>query len=338
MATLDEAIALRAAGIGAPVLILYPIPPEAAAAAAGAQVELVAAEADSLAATLVAWRARPGTAMGPATLRLHLEIETGLARAGFRPSAAAAAARAIADTPGVELAGIWSHLASSHEAEASVRQLERFATAEAALRSAGLAVPPRHVAATGALLAGTGPNFELVRPGLALYGELPDAFPIADDRALLAAELRPAMTLKARAIRLEWLEAGETVGYGGRWTAPSRSLLATLPIGYGDGWARAYGGGSSALVRGRRVPLVGSVAMDAVMADVTAIPDITTDDEFVLLGSQSDERITVAELARARTTISWEVLASMAYRVARVYHAAAGLSGIRTLAGESLAR
>ena len=338
VATLDEAIALRAAGLEAPVLILYPIPPEAAAAAAGAQVELVAAEADSLAATLAAWRARPGAAMGHATLRLHLEIETGLARAGFRPGAAAAAARAIADTPGVELAGIWSHLANSRDADASARQLERFATAEAAIRSAGLRVPPRHLAATGALLAGTGPSFELVRPGLALYGELPDGFPIAADRAALVAELRPAMTLKTRAIRLEWLDAGETVGYGGRWTAPSRSLLATLPVGYGDGWARAYGGGSSALVRGRRVPLVGSVAMDAVMADVTATPDITTDDEFVLLGSQADERITVADLARARTTISWEVLASMAYRVARVYHAAAGLSGIRTLAGESLTR
>ena len=338
MATLDEAIALRAAGIEAPVLILYPIPPEAAAAAAAARVELVAAEADSLAATLKAWRGRPGAAMGLATLRLHLEIETGLARAGFRPNAAAAAAQGIADTPGVELAGIWSHLASSHDADASLDQLERFSTAEAAIRSAGLAVPPRHLAATGALLAGTGPSFELVRPGLALYGELPDAFPISEDRARLVAKLRPAMTLKARAIRLEWFEADETVGYGGRWTAPRRSLLATLPLGYGDGWARAYGGRSSALVRGRRVPLVGSVAMDAVMADVTALPDITVDDEFVLIGSQSGERISVADLARARTTISWEVLASMAYRVARVYHAAAGLSGIRTLAGESLTR
>ena len=102
-------------------------------------------------------------------------------------------------------------------------------------------MPPGHLAATGALLAGTGPSFELVRPGLALYGELPDDFPIADDRARLEAELRPAMTLKARAIRLEWLEAGETVGYAGRWTAPGRSLLATLPVGYGDGWAARTG-------------------------------------------------------------------------------------------------
>jgi alanine racemase len=178
----------------------------------------------------------------------------------------------------------------------------------------------------------------LSAPGLALYGEVPGDFPVEAGRAAAVAELRPAMTLKARPIRLEWLEAGESVGYGGRWTAPHRSLLATLPIGYGDGWARAYGGSSSALVRGRRVPLVGSVAMDAVMADMSAVPEVTMDDEFVLLGAQGDARIAASELARTRTTISWEVLASMAYRVARVYHAAAGLSGIRTLTGESLAR
>ena len=338
VATLDEAIALRAADIEAPILVLYPIPAEAAPAAALARVELVAAEEGSLSAILAAWRDRPTDLVGGAGLRIHLEIETGLARAGFRPSAAGKAAAAIAATPHAELVGLWSHLASSHDADASARQLERFRAAEASIQGAGLALPPRHMAATGALLAGTGPSLEMVRPGLALYGEIPDDFPVEAGRAATVAELRPAMTLKARAIRLEWLEAGESVGYGGRWTAPQRSRLATLPVGYGDGWARAYGASSFALVRGRRVPLVGSVAMDAVMADVSAMPEVTLDDEFVLLGAQGEARISATELARARTTISWEVLASMAYRVARVYHAAAGLSGIRTLTGESLTR
>ncbi len=127
VATLDEAIALRAGGIEAPILVLYAIPPEAAPAAALSGVELVAAEAGSLAATLAAWRAWPGAVMGDASLRFHLEIETGLARAGFRPEAAGVAAASIAATPGAELAGLWSHLASSHDADASARQLERFA-------------------------------------------------------------------------------------------------------------------------------------------------------------------------------------------------------------------
>lgn len=339
VASLDEAMAVRATGLETPILVLYTVPPEDGARAASAGIELVAAEASALRDTLAGWRTRPGVRRGSGTarLRIHLEVETGLARAGFRPDRVAAAARSIIDTPGVELAGLWTHLASSHDALASAAQVERFATAEVALIAADLPLPPRHLAASGALLGGTAPHAELVRPGLILYGEVPSGFPVAADGAVLADGLRPAMVLKARALRLERLEPGEAVGYGGGWMAERPSLIATLPLGYGDGWSRAYGG-AQAIVRGRRVPLVGSVAMDAVAADVTDVPGVGPEDEFVLLGTQGLETITVAELARLRTTISWEVLAAMAYRVPRVYHSAAGLSGHRTLAGESLTR
>jgi alanine racemase len=340
VASIDEATRLRAAGVTAPLLVLYSVPPEAVAAAAAAGIELVAAEEAALRDGLAAWRgssrAGSGRSAGPG-LRLHLEVETGLARAGLRPAAVVAAARDIAATPGVTLAGLWTHLASSHDPVASAAQAERFAAAEAALEAAGLSVPPRHRSATGALFAAAAPFDEMVRPGLALYGELPDGFPIAADRAAAAAALRPAMTLKARPLRVERLAPGERVGYGGLWTADRPSVVATLPVGYGDGWARAYAG-AQVLVRGRRVNLVGSVAMDAVAADVTDVPGVGADDEFVLLGRQGEEVATAAELARLRTTITWEVLAGMAYRLPRVYHAEAGLSGLRTLAGESLTR
>lgn len=336
VASIDEAFRLRAAGVTAPLLVLYNVPAEAVGEAGAAGVELVAAESEALRASLAAWRAAP---VGPAPrpLRIHLEVETGLARAGLRPDAVAAAAREIAATPGVTLAGLWTHLASSHDPLASAAQAERFAAAEAALASAGLAVPTRHRSATGALFAAAAPFDEMVRPGLALYGELPDGFPVAPDRTAAAAALRPAMTLKARPLRVERVAAGERVGYGGLWTADRPSLVATLPVGYGDGWARAYTG-ARVLVRGRRVPLVGSVAMDAVAVDVTDVPGVGPHDEFVLLGRQGDEVVSAAELARLRTTITWEVLAGMAYRLPRVYHAEAGLSGLRTLAGESLTR
>ncbi|MGI8703945.1 MAG: alanine racemase C-terminal domain-containing protein, partial [Candidatus Limnocylindrales bacterium] len=137
-------------------------------------------------------------------------------------------------------------------------------------------------------------------------------------------------------LRLEPVPEGEAVGYGGTWRAPRASVIATLPLGYGDGWSRASGGITDAIVRGRRVPLVGTVAMDAVAADVTTVPGVTHEDEFVLLGAQGDERITASELARTRTTISWEILAGMAGRLPRVYHAPAGLLGLRTLTGEAL--
>jgi alanine racemase len=114
-----------------------------------------------------------------------------------------------------------------------------------------------------------------------------------------------------------------------------QSVIATLPVGYGDGWSRSSSPGSWALVRGRRVPLVGTVAMDAVMADVTEMADLSLDDEFVLLGSQADEDISAEEVARTRNTIPWEVVTSMAYRLPRVYHAGSVLLGLRTLSGET---
>jgi alanine racemase len=198
------------------------------------------------------------------------------------------------------------------------------------------------VAATGGLFGGWAAQTELVRPGLCLYGELPEGFPVSAVARPVADALRPAMALKARPLRVETLRTGDAVGYGGLWRAAGPARVATLPIGYGDGWVRAYGGdgsgrAASALVRGYRVPLVGSVAMDTVGADVTGVPGpaVTTEDEFVLLGAQGGARITAAELARLRTTISWEVLAGMASRIARVYHAGPGLSGLRTLEGET---
>jgi alanine racemase len=335
VATLDEALLLRSAGVRAPIAVLFAVPPEEVPDAVAAGVELIAGEMAALRETLRVWRARPG-ARGE--LLLHLEVETGLMRAGIAPERAGEAARLVDETPGARLAGIWSHLASSHDAAASAEQVERFESAIAGVRSATSVVPPRHLAATGALFAGTAPHYDMARPGLALYGELPERFPVSETAAATARGLRPALTLKARPLRVEAVPAETAVGYGRLWRSRRPSLLATLPVGYGDGWDRAYGGRATALVRGRRVPLVGSVAMDAVAADVTDVPGVGPADEFVLLGAQEGDRVTASELALLRNTISWEVLASMAQRVTRVYHAGAGLLGVRTLVGEALAR
>ena len=145
------------------------------------------------------------------------------------------------------------------------------------------------------------------------------------------------MALKCRAVRIETLPAGTRVSYGGRWQAERESVIATLPVGY----ARrdpAPGTWGEALVHGRRVPLVGTVAMDAVMADVTDVPGISLEDEFVLLGRQGDDEITAEELARGRNTIPWEVATSMSYRLPRVYHAGSVLMGMRTLNADTSAR
>jgi alanine racemase len=142
------------------------------------------------------------------------------------------------------------------------------------------------------------------------------------------------MAHKCLPLRIESFPAGTAVGYGGTWVATRESVIATLPVGYGDGFVRAYSPGAVAVVKGNRVPVVGTVAMDAVMADVTDVSGVGIDNEFVLLGFQGSESITANDLARLRNTIPWEVVTSMSFRLPRVYHAGSVLMGLRTLAGE----
>ncbi len=334
VASLDEALLLRAAGVAAPIVVLFAIPHALVATAAEARIEIVASEESTFLATLESWRAE---APAGAELLVHLEVETGLARAGLQPDAVARVAGLVATTRGVRLAGLWSHLARSEDVPATATQVQTFERAAAALRAGGLAVPPRHLDATGGLFSGHAPRYEGVRVGLALYGLMPGDLPLDEAGRRIAARLRPAMTLKARPLRLERLAAGTPVGYGGRWRAPRDSLVATLPIGYGDGWPWLSASRAEALVRGRRVSLVGTVAMDAVMVDVTDVAGAELDDEYVLLGRQGDDQISALDVARARNTIPYEVVTSVAHRVARVYHAGPVLQGLRTLNGEARA-
>ncbi len=332
VAGLDEAQVLRAAAVTIPILVLFAVPPELVMRAARADIEIVAADETLLAQTLTEWRARaaPGD-----TLAVHLEVETGLARAGLRPDAVGRAARQIADAPGAILRGLWSHLARSDDGPATAVQVDAFERATEAVRAAGVPIPPRHIDATGGLFTGHAPAYEGVRVGLALYGILPEGLSLAPDAAAPGRMLEPAMSLRCLPLRIERVARGTPVSYGALWHAPRASLIATLPFGYGDGLPRHAAEHAQALVRGRRVPLVGSVAMDAVMADVTDVPGVTLDDEFVLLGRQGDEQISALELARLRTTIPYEVVTSVAYRVPRVYHAGSVLKGLRTLETET---
>jgi alanine racemase len=211
-------------------------------------------------------------------------------------------------------------------------QVDRFEAASAALVGAGMTVPRRHAAASGGLLTGRVPAYDAVRPGLMMYGLRPDELaPSAMHPA--AARLRPVMSLVARPVRVVDLPAGHGISYGPTFETGRPSRIATLPLGYGDGWPRSLSNRAEAIVRGVRAPLVGNVAMDACMVDVTDVPGraVGVDDEFVLLGAQGNERITAADLARARTTNSWEVVTSAARRLPRVYHAAAGAIDVRTL-------
>ncbi|HEU4920735.1 MAG TPA: alanine racemase [Candidatus Limnocylindrales bacterium] len=320
VANVDEGLALRAAGLDAPILVVYPIPPGSVAEAVAAGLELSVGGLGSVRRTLEAWarRGKAGRA-GPDELHLHVEVDTGMGRGGIAGEAVSEAIALIDAAPGAILTGIWTHLADGSDPAVSGRQTSRFRAVLDELAATGRPTPLRHVAATEGIIVATAPTYDMVRVGLGYYGEIGLGVQPAAGREALAAELRPAMSVKARPVRLETIATGGSVGYGGEWTAQRSSLVATLPIGYADGWSRSTWPGAEALVGGRRVPLVGRVSMDSVCADVTDAGAVTMDDEFVLLGRQGDARITAADLARQRGTIPNEIFCSFGPRLPRLY-------------------
>ncbi len=328
VAAFDEAVELREGGVRTPILVLYPIPPDAVPDGARLEVAVSAGDPGGLAETLAATAGvDPGR-----PLRIELEVETGLGRGGFMPDDVLRAARDVIGAPAASLTGLWTHFQEAVDGPATEAQVASFEAVLEELVASGIDLPARHVDASTAMLTGGVVGHAGVRPGLAIYGLVPDELGPAD-RHGVAAALAPVMSIHARPVRVADFPAGTGISYGPTFRTSRPSRIATLPIGYGDGWTRDLSNRADALVRGRRVPLVGNVAMDAVMADVTDVdgPPVGRDDEFVLLGSSGDLRITAAELAQERTTISWEVVTGMSRRLPRVYHAAAGPVGLRTL-------
>ena len=337
VATLDEALELRDAGVALPLLVLYPVPPDGVEIAAWSRIA-VAVGGGALTERILEAAGRARAAGAPA-LEVELEVDTGLGRGGVLPADVADGVERVLRARGAALAGVWTHLAAADDEAAAIGQEERFGAAVEPLDdddtlSAAPAPIRRHLAGSGGVLAAAVGRWEAVRPGLATYGLVPDGLRVPDAMADAVAALRPVMSLHARPVRVITLPTGHGVSYGPSYTTTRPTRIATLPVGYGDGWRRSLSDRAEALVRGVRVPIVGRVAMDAVMADVTHIPGpaVTEDDEFVLLGAQGAERITAHDLAAAGGTISYEVVTGMSRRLPRVYHAAGSPVEIRYLA------
>jgi alanine racemase len=332
VATMDEALALREAGIQRPILVAYPIPTALVGEARRRAISVTVGDRELLGELLEAVAA--DTDAPP--LVVQIEIETGLGRGGFRADDALDAARRISDASMLRLAGAWTHLQAPEHESRSRGQVDEFERVTRELEAHIGPLGSRHVSASGSLVLGEAASLDGVRPGLATYGLVPDEL-LGASLSAEAAALRPVLALHARPVHVAELPAGWGISYGPTFTTPRPSRIATLPIGYGDGWSRALSNRAEALVRGRRVPLVGNVAMDAVMADVTDVPGepVTVHDEFVLIGEQGEERITASDVARARGTNSWEVVTSLAARLPRVYHAASVPRETRTLIADA---
>jgi alanine racemase len=335
VATFDEALELRQAGISEPILVLYPIPPELAPEAFRLCLSVTAGDEVLLGRTLAALdRLDAADLRAGGRLAVHIEVETGLGRGGLLPSEVAKAAAAIEATPHARLAGLWSHLQAARDRERTGAQAARFDVAAGVLEEAGVEVPDRHLAASGGLLAASSPTYDVVRIGLSLYGIVPDGLTADARHAAAGAALKPVMSLRARPIRVADLPAGTGISYGPTFVTSRASRIATLPLGYADGLPRSVSNKAQVLVRGERVPAVGTVAMDAVMIDVTDVPGapVSVDDEFTLIGTQGRETIDATEMAQWGNTISYEIVTAMSARLPRVYYAAAKAVQMRAVA------
>jgi alanine racemase len=308
VATVDEGVRLREAGIEAPIILLWGIGPEEARTAAEARLEPIVYDGRS-----IELLERAAAAVG-GRLGVHLKVDTGLGRQGAAPEDAVDLAARIARSRRLALAGTMSHLAVPGEDEAYTEvQLVRLARTLDSMRSSGIDPGLVHVSATGGILAGSIGFAGAVRPGLALYGLAPGW---AGGRDLA---LRPALSLKALPLRIFDLPAGGAIGYGLGFRARHATRIATLGIGYGDGWPRAHANNGFTLVRGQRAPIVGAVSMDGLTVDVGGIPGVTYDDEFVLIGEQEGARITVEQVADERRTINYEVTTARRGRLPRLH-------------------
>jgi alanine racemase len=310
VAQVPEAVALRAAGIDAPILLLSePRPVELEdIVATGAAVTVCTA---GLVASLGAAASAAGRVVA-----VHLKVDTGMHRVGAAPGDLVGLAKLVIDQPHLDLQSVWTHCAVADEPDNpfTARQLERYDAALADVAAAGIEVPLRHAANSAAAIAHPASRYDLVRCGISIYG-IPPA-PALDG----AVALEPAVRLATEVSFVKPLAAGEGISYGLRHHLGRDSVVATLPIGYADGVFRNLGVlGQDVLIGGRRCPMVGVVTMDQVMVDLGPDSEVQLGDEAVLLGAQGDERITPDEWAARLGTISYEVVCALGARVERRY-------------------
>jgi alanine racemase len=313
VATLDEAIELRSARIRGRILLLYEPPLGALDDVLDANVEVALGTPEGLEAVAAL------SETDRHRMAIQLKLDTGMSRQGLRLDRIEQLEDALRLVAG-SVRGIWTHLADGANQQTATEQLKRFDEAVLWLRCLGIAAE-RHTSGSAAILAGYGTAYEMARPGLALYGVIPDEY--AETGAALPVELRPAMAIRARPIRVEWLPSGTPVGYGGTYKTTKPTKLVLLPIGYGDGLCRSLGNGRSrAIYHGRKATIVGRVSMDSCAVDVTDLgptPPVNRDSVFTLVGGEGGERTSIEELARAAGTIPQEILLGFDDRLPIVY-------------------
>ncbi len=309
VATSSEALQLRQAGIKIPILILGHTPREA--------LPLVVIH--KIRPTIHRWE--DACALSDVAQKLgmtapfHLAVDTGMSRIGFQVTEAELCGR-IARLPNLEMEGIFSHFAKADEADLSAarEQAKRFDAFCRELSEAGVEVPIKHLDNSAGIM-NFQCHYDMVRAGIVLYGLYPSD---QVDPALL--QLKPAMSWYSRVCHVKWLEPGRQIGYGGSYAVTKLTRVATVCVGYADGYRRNLSGRFYVLIRGKKAPILGRICMDQMMVDVTDIPEAAVDDLVVLMGDAGGEAITAEALAQACDSFNYELISTVGRRCPRQYY------------------
>ena len=325
VATAEEGISLRKNGIEKPVLILGAVPLQdfGKIVEYGLRCALFQLEKAKLLSELAKGAGKRAV--------VHLAVDTGMGRIGFPVTEGAALeAVQICALPHLEAEGLFTHFAKAdeREKEATDRQIERFQTFVSLLLAQGISLPLLHCSNSAGILDLQRANFDMVRAGISIYGIYPSGEVDKDN-----VKLKPVAELKSFLTYVKTISPGMSISYGGTFTAEREMTVATVPVGYADGYLRNLSEKGEVLIRGRRAKILGRVCMDQFMADVTDIEGVREGDEAVLIGKQGDEEITVEEIAERAGGFPYEILCGIAKRVPRVYLEAGRIIGTKDYFG-----
>lgn len=251
------------------------------------------------------------------TAKIHLKIDTGMGRIGFMPDEESLAIISKIDKlPNIEIEGIYTHFSTADELDKTFTntQIDRFNQFVKELEMNNVIIPIRHAANSAGIIDMNNSHMDFVRLGIALYGLYPSDFVHKE-----TVKLQKALSLISHIIHIKEVEAGTPIGYGGTYTTQKKSKIATIPVGYGDGYDRLLSSKGKVLINGEYAPIVGRICMDQFMVDISHIPNVNDLDEVILIGKQGDNEITADDIANIKGTINYEVVCQLGKRIPRVY-------------------
>ena len=311
VATLDEAIVLRRGGITKPLLVLGCVFPEQWLDAVENNIRLTVYSAD-IAKKLSDLAVKRGR-----KAYVHVKLDTGMGRLGFAPNREGVEGiKSVVDMPGLIPEGMYTHFAKADEADKSYteKQIERFEWVKGELQKRGVTFPYYHTSNSAGIIDHAGGGQILARAGIATYGMYPSE-EVKKDRV----KLKPALELISHVVFVKWVEEGEFISYGGTYETKRRTKIATIPVGYADGYPRSLSNKGYVLIHGKKAPIIGRVCMDQMMVDVTDIEDVKFGDKVTLVGRDKDEVITVEMLSALAERFNYEFVCLMGKRIPREY-------------------